>query len=161
MSSRALVAAAAFGLALAAGSGARGEEPAPVRRVRIGLDKLRAGGVSEVLAEAVEERVCAALVEVADADVTCPSDVAAAAALAKNAAVFGECRSDDCMKRVEAMKAADRRVSGSLERAEKGVVLSLQITGPDGPGPRVVERLPEDLDEILARLPAAVRKLLR
>ena len=158
MISRALAAAAALGLALA--GGARADDPAAPRS-RIALDGLRAAGVSQVLAAAVEERVCAVLVEVSDADVTCPSDVAAAALLARNAALFGECRSDDCMKRVEAMQRADRRVSGSLERGEKGVVLSLQITGPDGPGTRVVERLPEDLDELLARLPAAVRKLLR
>ena len=159
MIARALAAAAALGLAL--GGVASADEPAARQRLRLGLDKLRAAGVSEVLAEAVEERVCAVLVEVADADVTCPSDLAAAAVLARTAAVFGECRSDDCMKRVEAVKSADRRVSGSLERGEEGVVLSLQLTGPDGPGPRVVERLPEDLDEIFARLPAAVRKLLR
>jgi hypothetical protein len=159
MSSHALAAAAALGLALA--GAVRAEEPFAPRRVRIGLDRLRATGVSQVLAEAVEERVCAVLAEVADADVTCPSDVAAAALIARNAALFGECRSDDCMKRVEAVRTADRRVSGSLERAEKGVVLSLQLSATDGPGTRVVEKLPEDLDEILARLPAAVRKLLR
>ena len=156
MSARALAAAAALAFA----GGARAEEPAAPQRSRIGLDRLRAAGVSPALAEAVEERVCAVLLEVADADVICPSDLAAAALLARNAAVFGECRSDDCMRRVEAVKSADRRVSGSLERGDKGVVLSLRISGPEGPGRSVVERLPEDLDEILARLPAAVRKLL-
>lgn len=160
MTSRALAAAAVLGLALA--GVARAEEPAAPPRSRIGLDRLRAAGVSPALAGAVEERVCAVLAEVADADVTCPSDVAAAAAVARSAALLGECASDDCMRRVDAMRAADRRVSGSLERGGgKGVVLTLQLSGPQGPGSRVVERLPEDLDEIQARLPAAVRRLLR
>jgi hypothetical protein len=154
---RAAAAAAALGLALAAPAPA--EDPKPPARVRVGLDPLRVAGVSPAFAEAVQDRLCVALGEVPGVDVTCPADVAAAALLARNAVVFGECQQDECLKRVDAVRSADRRVSGALERGEKGVVLSLQISGPSGPGPRVVERLPEDLDAVVARLPAAVRKL--
>ena len=153
--------AAAVAIAAAVQGGARAEEPAGARRARIGLDRLRASGVSPALAAAVEERVCAALAEVADADVTCPSDVAAAALVARDAAVFGACASDDCMRRVDEVRAADRRVSGSVEKAGAGLVLTLEVGAGDGSTRRVVEPLPEDLEEIEARLPAAVRKLLR
>ena len=156
MTTRALAVAAA--LALAAGA-ARAEDGRPARKVKIGLERLRAVGVSPALAEAVEERVCAALAQVSGADVVCPSDVAAAALLAKNAAVFGECATDECIRRVEALAAADRRVSGAIEKGEKGLVLSLQLTDPSGPGPRTVERVPEDLDAIAARIPGIVKKL--
>ena len=156
MIARAL-AVAALGLALA--GGAHAEEPPAPGKVRVGLEKLRASGVTPAYAEAVEERICAALAELPRLEVVCPSDVAAAAVLAQRAAIFGECRSDDCMKKVEAMKAADRRVTGALERAEKGLVLSLQVTAPEGPGPRVTERVPEDLDALLAKVPAIVKKL--
>ena len=157
MSPRAL-AAAALALALA-GEAARAEDAKAPPRVRVALDPLRAVGVSPALAEAVEERICAALAERPGLDVVCPSDVAAAALLARNAALFGECQGDECLRRVDAVRAADRRVGGAVERGERGIVLSLQLTGPGGPGPRVVERLPEDLDGIVARIPAVVAKL--
>jgi hypothetical protein len=150
--------ALATGLALALAAGARAGEPGAAK-LRIGLEGLRAAGVSRALAEAVEGRVCAALAEASGADVVCPADVAAAVSLAKSAATFGECQPDDCLKRVEAVQRADQRVSGALERGEKGLVLSLQLTRPDGPGPKVVEKVPEDLDGILARVPGAVKKL--
>lgn len=156
MTGRVLLAAVALALA---GGAARAEGADAPKKVKIGLDRLRALGVSPALAEAVEERVCAALSQASGADVVCPSDVAAAAVLAKNAAVFGECATDDCLRRVEAVKAADRRVTGAIEKGEKGLVLSLQITDPGGPGPRTVERLPEDLDAIEARIPGIVKKL--
>jgi len=152
--------AAALAVALCAPGAPRGDEalPAP-KKLRVALDKLRAVGVAAALAEALEERVCAALADVSQADVVCPSDVSAAVFLAKNAVVFGECQSDDCLRRVDALRSADRRVSGAIERGEKGLVLSLQITAPDGAGPRVVERLPDDVEAMMARLPAAVQKL--
>lgn len=152
------VLAAVAAVALAAAAGARAED-AQGPRIRVGLDRLRVAGVSSALAEAVEERICVALGELPGLDVVCPADVAAAALLARNAAVFGECATDDCIRRVEAVRAADRRVSGALEKAEKGVVLSLQVTGPEGPGPRVVEKLPGDLDAIAAKVPKLVRRL--
>jgi hypothetical protein len=155
--------AALAGLALATAGGAPraedGKDPKAPAKLRIALDRLRPAGVTPAFAAAVEERVCAALAELPALDVVCPSDLAAAAVLAKNAAVFGECASDDCMKRLDEVKAADRRVSGAVERGGKGLVLSLQVTGPDGPGPRVAERLPEDLDAILAKVPGLVKKL--
>jgi hypothetical protein len=80
------------------------------------------------------------------------------ALVAKNAMVFGECQSDECLRRVEEARSADRRVGGALERGEKGLVLTLHVTAPDA-GPRVLERLPADVDALMARLPAAVKKL--
>jgi hypothetical protein len=150
---RALVPAA---LAVALALPARAAEAAPLR---IALEPLRAAGVSPVLASLVEERVCAALAEAARADVVCPADVEAAAALAKRSMELGECRADDCVRRVDAFRAADRRVTGALERAPGGLVLSLQLAGPAGPGARVAEALPEDVDGLVARLPALVRRL--
>jgi hypothetical protein len=158
VTARALAALAAVALTVAAP--ARGEDPSPpLARLRVGLERLRASGISPALAEAVEARVCAALADASRADVVCPADVEAAAVLAKNAATFGECPPDECMKRVEAVQRADQRVSGTLERGGKGLVLSLQLTRQDGPGPKVVEQLPEDLDGIAARVPGAVKKL--
>ncbi len=151
------------------GAGGSGGAVPPVKKdakpaarpLRIGLDALRFSGVAAALAEVVEDRVCAALAEATPgAEVICPSDVAAAAAVAKTAMAFGECQSDECLRRVDAFRSADRRVTGALERGEKGIVLSLQIVGPDGPGPRVVEKLPEDVDALVARVPAAVKRLI-
>ena len=151
----------ALGLALALAGAGRAEDAGAAAKPRIALERLRAVRVSDALADAVEHRVCAALAEVAKAEVVCPSDVAAAAQLAREAMLFGECRSDDCLRRVDAIGSAERRVGGALERGDGGLVLSLQLTGPGGPGPRVVERLPEDLEALLARVPAAVKKLFR
>ena len=152
----ALAMAAAGALALCAAA----EEPAPSRpRERISLERLRASGVSPALVEVIEERLCAALPEASGAEVVCPADVAAAAELARQSALLGECKSEECMKRVEAVRAADRRVTGAIDRSERGLVLSLQLEGPAGAGPRQVERLPEDLDALVARIPAIVKKL--
>jgi hypothetical protein len=144
--------------ALAAGAA---EPPAPARKERIALERLRATGVSAALAETVEERVCAALSEASGAEVICPSDVAAAAALARQAFALGACTTEECLRRVDAVGAADRRVTGALERGEGGLVLSLAIAGAAGPGTRAVERLPEDVDALIARIPDVVRRLLR
>lgn len=155
--------AAALALALALCGGARAEEPEEAKaapRRKVALDPLRVNGVAPALAQAVEDRVCALIGDLADADVVCPSDVAAAATLARTAVVLGECQSDECLRRVDAVKRADRRVTGALERGEPGsLVLSLQVTSEAGPGPRLVEKLPEDLDALVARLPALVKKL--
>jgi len=160
VTARALAAAAALALAVAAP--ARAEDPAPApARLRVGLERLRASGVDRALAAAVEARVCAAIAESSRADVVCPADVEAAALLAKSAATFGECPPDECMKRVDAVRRADQRVSGALERGEKGLVLSLQLTRQDGPGPKVVEQVPADLDGIAARVPGAVKELFK
>jgi hypothetical protein len=154
---RAVLLVAAGALALGA---AAAEEPAPPRpRDRIALERLRAPGVSPALVEVIEERLCAALPEASGAEVICPADVAAAAELARQSALLGECKSEECMKRVDAVRAADRRVRGAIDRSEGGLVLSLQLEGPGGAGPRRVERLPEDLDALVARIPALVKKL--
>jgi hypothetical protein len=153
---RRLVAAAALAL-LALGS-ARAEEP---RKVRLGLDRLRARGVDRTVAETVETRVCAALVERAkDADVVCPSDVDAATQLAKDAMIFGACASDECLKRAEAARAADVRVTGTLERRDGAVVLTLWLARPDAPTRDAQGKLPEGLDGLGERVAAIVQKLL-
>jgi len=153
------LASAVLAAALVLAVPARAEEAAAPKKLRIALDKLRTAGVAVALASLVEDQVCAALGDGARADVVCPSDVAAATALAKSAMAFGECQSDDCLRRLDAFQSADRRVSGALERTDKGIVLTLQLAGPAGSGPRVVERLPEDLDALVARIPGIVRKL--
>lgn len=150
------------GLALAlaaAGALASGGEPAPPAKDRIALERLRATGVAAALVETIEDRVCVALAEASGGEVVCPADVAAAAELARRSVAFGECTTEACLERVDAMRAAARRVTGTLDRAERGLVLSLRLEGPSGPGPRVVERLPEDLDALVARIPAVVKKL--
>lgn len=156
---RLLVAAnLACAIAIPGPARAEGAEAAPARP-RIALEGLRSTGVAPVLRDLVEERVCTAIGEASRADVVCPSDVAAVAAAARSQLMFGECRSDECLGRVDAFRSADRRVSGALERGEDGLVLSLQLAGPEGPGPRIVEKLPEDLDALVARVPAVVKKL--
>ncbi|HEY6004973.1 MAG TPA: hypothetical protein VIV57_19000 [Anaeromyxobacter sp.] len=153
-------AALALAAACALGAGAGAEEPvSPRPRDRIALERLRAPGVSAALVEVVEERICAALGEASGADVVCPADVAAAAELARQSNLLGECKTEDCLKRVDRVRAADRRVTGAIDRSEGGLVLSLQLEGPAGAGPRRVERLPEDLDALVARIPVLVKKL--
>lgn len=138
--------------------GGDGSVPARAQE-RIALDPLRAPGISEALAEVIQGRICAALAEASRAEVVCPSDVAAAAELARQAAIFGECSTDACLERVDALRAADRRVTGAIERTGEGLFLSLQLTGPGGPGPLLAERLPEDLDVLVASIPGFVKKL--
>jgi len=140
---------------------ARADEARPSAKLRIGLDKLRAAGVERTYAELVEQRVCAALAEAArGADVVCPADVEAAARLAKDAMVFGGCQSDDCLKQVDAIRAADARVTGAVERRDGAVVLTLRRTGPAGQAAEAAGRLPEDLDGVAARVPEIVKKLV-
>lgn len=129
------------------------------RKERVALERLRAEGVAPALVEIVEERICAALAGIGGVEAVCPADVAAASQLAHQAALLGECASDDCMSRVDAVRRAARRVTGALVRGEGGLVLSLQLAGPSGAGPRFVERLPEDLEALVSRIPAVVKKL--
>jgi hypothetical protein len=155
---RILAAAVVAGLAL--GTVARADDPRPAGRLRLGLDRLRAGGVEKAYADLVEQQLCAALAERAkDAVVVCPADVEAAAALAKSAMVFGECQPDDCLKRVDALRAADDRVTGALERKDGAVVLSLKLSRAGGDAVEVAGRLPEDLDGAAERVPGIVKKL--
>jgi hypothetical protein len=152
------------GLALAvalaaAGAPASAAEVPPASAGRIAVERLRATDVAEALVATVEERLCVAVVEASGAEVVCPADVAAAAQLARQSALLGACTPEECLKRVDALGAAERRVKGTLVRTERGVVLSLALEGPAGTGPRVIEPLPPDLDALVARIPAAVRKL--
>ncbi len=155
------LAALAAGLAAGIAAVAGAEEPAPAaRKPRIALEPLRAPGLSAALVAAVEDRLCAEIAGATGAEVVCPSDVAAAMAVAREAAFHGSCATDECLRRVDAMKDADRRVSGALERGDGVLVLSLQVVDRSGPGGRAVVKLPEDLDGLFSRLPDAVRKLL-
>ncbi len=152
------------GLALAvalaaAGAPASAADASRSTAGRIAVERLRATDVAEALVATVEERLCAAVVEASGAEVVCPADVAAAAQLARQSVMFGACTTEECLKRVDALGAAERRVKGTLVRTEGGIVLSLELEGPAGTGPRVVEPLPRDLDALVARIPAAVRKL--
>lgn len=150
--------AAVLAVALAGAARAADGEAAPGAE-RIALDPLRAAGLPEGVREAVEDRICAALAEASKADVVCPSGIAAAALLAKQAVMFGECLPDECLRRVDAMRQADRRVAAALAQGERCLVLSLEITMRGGPGQRVLEKVPEDVDALLARVPDVVKKL--
>jgi hypothetical protein len=155
---RILAAAAVVGLAL--GTVARADDTKPAGRLRLGLDRLRAAGVEKAYADVVEQQLCAALSErVKDDALVCPADVEAAAALAKSAMVFGECQADDCLKRVEALRAAADRVTGSLERKDGAVVLSLKLARAGGASVEAAGKLPDDLDGAAERVPGIVKKL--
>jgi hypothetical protein len=153
---RRLVAAAAAAIALA--GAARGEDAAP-KPLRVAVDPLRTTSIATALAELVQDRLCAAVAERPQIEAICPADVAAAAALARSAVAFGACGSDDCLRRLDAYRTADRRITGALARGDGGLVLAVELVGPDGPGTRVIETLPEDLDALVTRLPAIVKKL--
>lgn len=153
------VALAAAALAAAGPPATAGPEARGPGSHRVALDPLRAPGVAPALAEAIEERLCSEIGRAARAEVVCPGDVAAALAAARRSAALGECASDECLRRVDAVRTAERRVSAAIERGEQGLVLSLQIATRDGPGPRVVERLPEDLDALMSRLATVVDRL--
>ena len=139
----------------AGGAGAAGDQGAR----RVALERLRSRGVSSALAEAVEERLCSEIARAARAEAVCPGDVAAAVAVARRAALLGECASDDCLRRVEVARAPERRVSGALAQGDKGLVLTLQVTTGAGPGPRIVEKLPADLEALMARLAGVADRL--
>jgi hypothetical protein len=160
VTSRLVAVAAVAGLAL--GAVARAEDASPAaRRLRLALEPLRAAGVEKGYAETVEQRVCAALAEHArEAEVVCPADLAAATLLAKNAMVFGECAPDECVKRVEALRAADARVTGALERKDGAVVLTLRLARTGGATAEAAGKLPEDPGGVAERVPGIVKKLL-
>jgi hypothetical protein len=145
-----------------AGAARGGEAPGPAGAGRLALEPLRASGVSPALAAVIEERICAALPEASGAEVVCPADVAAAAELARQAALFGECRTEECLERVDRVRAAERRVTATVERADGALVLSLRVAqaaAGAATAPGVTERLPEDLDALVSRIPAIVKKL--
>jgi hypothetical protein len=146
-------------LVLASAALARAEAPAPRK---LALDPLAVrGGVEPSLASVVEQRLCQALAEAAaGADLVCPEDVAAAASMARSEALMGRCPSDECMKKVEELRAAPRRVGGFLERDGKGLVLTLVLREDGVPDPRTASaRLPQELDGLLAGVPGLVKKL--
>jgi hypothetical protein len=149
----------AGGLALAAR--AEGPDPEGAPRPKLVLDPLDVRDVQRSLAAAVELRACQALAEASPGvDLVCPEDVAAAAAIARQDAVMGRCSSEECLKRVEEMRASPRRVTGSLVRDGKGLLLRLDLrTGLSEPR-TASARLPDDLDAMLSAVPGLVRQLL-
>ncbi len=143
-----------------AGAALADEPKAPARKqLRIALEPLKASAMEAALVAAVEEQLCAEMARATGAEVVCPGDVAAAAEAARQGAIHGECSTDECLRRVDALKAADKRVSASLERGEGTLVLALQLVDREGSGGRVVEKLPQDVEGLFSRLPGAVRKL--
>ncbi len=151
--------AAALAAAVVAGAARADQPPAAAKKLRIALEPLKAPAIAVALVSAVEEQICIEIAGATGAEVVCPGDIAAAAEAARQGAIHGQCSSDECLRRVDEMKVADRRVFASLERGGGGLVLSLQVVDPTGPGGRVVEKLPEDVDGLFSRLPGAVRKL--
>jgi hypothetical protein len=99
---------AALAAVLVAGSAAgpaAANRPAPAATsIRIALEPLRAPALSAVLVAAVEEKLCADMAEATGAEVVCPGDIAAAAEAARQSAIHGECLTDECLRRVDAMK---------------------------------------------------------
>jgi hypothetical protein len=155
---RALHVASALALVALAGAAGAGDGRAAAK---LALDPLDVRGVQRALAAAVEQKLCQALHERAPAaDLVCPEDVAAAASIARQEVILGRCTSEECMKRVEDMRIAPRRVNGWIERDAKGIVLSVTLRDGEAPPRTVSERLPEDLDPLLARIPGIVEKLL-
>jgi hypothetical protein len=135
--------------------------PEPAAPQKLVLDPLDLRDVQKALGAAVELKVCQSLSEASPGvDLVCPEDVAAAMAIARQDAVMGRCASEDCVKRVEEMRAGPRRVTGALVRDGKGVSLRLDLR--EGmKEPRTVQaRLPEDLEALLGAVPALVRQLL-
>lgn len=156
--SRALAAAALL-LALPA---AAEDAPAAPSRPRIVLERLSLKGVEKALGETIEGQLCQALGAAAQAEAICPDDIAAAATLARQSALFGECTTDDCMRRVDAIRDAERRVSGSLTIADDGIVLSLTLSERNGqPISRTLQKLPKDLDGCVAAAPEVLKKLFK
>jgi hypothetical protein len=151
--------AVSLGALAALGAPARGDGAPAAAAQRVALEKLSARGVSVPIAEVVEERICQALGEVAKAEIVCPADVATVTALARTAGMFGECAADDCVRRVDAATAAERRVRGTLRRGEKGLVLELALVGPEGTLRQASDRLPEDVDAMVERVATVVKKL--
>jgi len=153
--------ALATALAVSAPSGpSRGDEPA-APRPKLVLDPLDAKEVQRSLASAVEGRVCQALGEASPGvDLVCPEDVAAAMTIARQEALMGRCATEECMRRVEEMKAGPRRVTGAIRPDGKGLLVRLDLR--DGmKEPRSVEaHLPGDLDALFAGLPGLVQRLL-
>ncbi|MFO0580915.1 MAG: hypothetical protein U0229_01440 [Anaeromyxobacter sp.] len=145
-------------LALAA-LAAAGEGGPAQKLVLEGLDAREA---PRPLAGLVEQRLCQALGErLANADLVCPEDVAAATEMARNDAIMGRCSSDACLDRVEEMRRAPRRLSARMARDGKGWLLTLVLRTDGEPEPRIAKaRLPDDADAILSRVPDLVKQLL-
>jgi hypothetical protein len=134
----------------------------PTAPQKLVLEPLEVRDAPRPLATLLEQRVCQALAEqVPGAELVCPDDVAAASTMARNDAIMGTCRSDACMERVEEMKKAPRKVTGSLAREGKALLLTLVLRVDGVAAPRVVKaKLPDDLEPALARVPALVKELL-
>jgi hypothetical protein len=152
-----VAAALAVGLVLVAPAQAAEAAPPKLR-----LQRLNAPGLSPALVEAIEAALCDALVQSAKGEVMCPADLAAAAALQRQATMFGTCAGDDCVKPVQEAVAADRVVSGLLARDGSGLKLSLTLTGAvAGVEAKAEASLPADLEPLIKKLPALVKQLLR
>lgn len=138
-------------------------EAAPAAALRVALRPLRPEGVEPSLASFVQSTVCAEIGRQKDVEAVCPEDLAAAAAMARTSVAFGTCASDECLKKLEELARADRRVTGEVSRAGDGLLLSLALWQGEAARPerQVSERLPADPKALLDRIPEVVRKLFQ
>jgi len=134
----------------------------PAAPTKLVLEPLEVRDAPRPLATLLEQRICLALAELQPGvDLVCPEDVAAASTMARNDAIMGTCRSDACMERVEAMRKAPRKVTGSLARDGKALLLTLVLRVDGVTEPRLAKaKLPDDVEAALARVPALVKELL-
>lgn len=131
--------------------------------LRVALRTLRSEGVEPSLAALVQSAVCAEIGRQKGVEAVCPEDLAAAAELARSSVAFGTCTSEECLRRVEALARADRRVTGEVSRAGDGLLLSLELWDGEATRPRrkVAERIPADPKALLGRIPEVVQNLFQ
>ncbi len=131
--------------------------------LRVALRALRSEGVEPALASLVQSSVCGAMGRQKDVEAICPEDLAAAAELARSSVAFGTCTSEECLRRLEELARADRRVTGEVSRAGDGLLLSLALWEGAAAAPKrkVSERIPADPKALLDRVPEVVQKLFQ
>ena len=135
----------------------------PAASLRVALRTLRSEGVAPALVSLVQSAVCTEIGRQKNVEAVCPEDLAAAAEVARASAAFGTCASDECLRKLEELAKADRRVTGELSRAGDGLLLSLALWegGATRPERKVSERIPSDPKALLDRVPEVVRALFR
>ncbi len=153
---------AVFLAALLPAAAAAAAAPGPAAP-RVALRTLGSEGVEPALASLVQSAVCEALGRRKDVEAICPEDLAAAAELARSSVALGTCTSEECLRRLEELARADRRVTGEVSRAGGGLRLSLALWEGEAAAPKrkVSERVPADPKELLDRVPEVVQKLFQ
>jgi len=138
-------------------------EAAPPAPLRVALRTLRAEGVEPSVASFVQSAVCTGIGRQKDVEAVCPEDLEAAAEVARASTAFGTCTSDECLKKLEEVAKADRRVTGEVSRSGDGLVLTLALWEGEAARPerKISERIPSDPEGLLERIPEVVRKLFQ